>query len=86
MVALGEYEKGIDDSTQSLIQKNSRGIAHLIRGVAYAELVQESDAELDINSASAFSSVEFSSFNKVFGNLPDTFQNSKALLSRENAP
>lgn len=32
MVALGEYEKGIDDSTQSLIQKNSRGIAHLIRG------------------------------------------------------
>lgn len=86
MVALGEYEKSIDDLTQSLIQNNNRGIAHLMRGVAYAELGQESDAELDLNSASAFSSAEFSSFKKVFGNLPAAFQNSKALLSRENAP
>lgn len=86
MVALGEYEKGIDDLTQSLIQNNNRGIAHLLRGVAYAELGQEADAKLDINSASAFSSAEYASFNKVFGNLPDVFKNSQALLSRENAP
>lgn len=86
MVALGEYENAIDDLTKSLMQNNDRGIAHLMRGVAYAELGQEDDAKLDINSASAFSKAEFSSFNKVFGKLPDAFQNSKALLSRENAP
>lgn len=86
MFALGEYEKSIDDLTQSLIKNNNRGIAHLMRGIAYAELGHDSDAELDINSASAFSSAEFSSFNKVFGDLPDAFPNSKALLSRENAP
>ena len=86
MVALGEYEKAIDDLTRSLTQNNDRGIAHLMRGVAYNELGQEFDAELDINSAASFSTAEFSSFSKVFGNLPDAFKKSKALLGRENAP
>ncbi len=85
-IALGEYEKAIDDLTQSLIQNNDRGIAHLLRGVAYAELGQDTDAQLDINSASAFSRAEFTSFDKVFGKLPDAFKNSTALRSRDNAP
>ena len=86
MVALGEYEKGIDDLTLSLIQNNDRGIAHLLRGLAYGELGQKADAQLDINSASAFSSAEFASFNKVFGKLSNVFENSNLLMSRKNAP
>lgn len=85
-VALGEYEAGIVDLTSSLIQNNNRGIAHLIRGVAFAELGQKSDALLEINSASAFSTAEINSFNKIFADMPDAFQNTRALLAKENAP
>ncbi len=85
-VALGKYEAGIEDLTVSLIQNNNRGIAHLIRGVAYAELGEKSDALLEINSASAFSTAEINSFNKIFGDMPNAFQNTKALLAKENAP
>ena len=85
-VALGKYEQGIADLTSSLIKNNNRGIAHLIRGLAYAELGQKADAILDINSASAFSEAEYSSFHKLFGDRSDLFQNSRALLTEENAP
>jgi tetratricopeptide (TPR) repeat protein len=85
-VALGEYEQGIDDLTSSLKQNNDRGIAHLIRGLAYAELGQKSDADLDINSSSAFSSAEIDSFKKVFGDMPNAFQNTRAVLAKENSP
>ena len=85
-VALGEYELGVDDLTSSLKQNNDRGIAHLIRGLAYSELGQQSDAILDINSASAFSSSEIDSFKKVFGDMPNIFQNTKAMLAKENSP
>lgn len=86
MVALGEYESAIADLTQSLIKNNNRGIAHLMRGLAYGELGLLSDAKLDINSASAFSSAEFESFANLFGTLPGAFKNSRELLSKENAP
>lgn len=86
LVALGKYEEGIDDLTSSLMQNNNRGIAHLVRGLAYSELGQESDAALDINSASAFSDAEIASFKKLFGDLSGSFQNTKAMLARENAP
>jgi tetratricopeptide (TPR) repeat protein len=85
-VALGKYEQGIVDLTSSLKQNNDRGIAHLIRGLAYAELGQKSDAVLDINSASAFSAAEIASFKKVFGAMPNAFQNTRAMLAKENAP
>lgn len=85
-VALGEYEKAIDDLTFSLARNNDRGIAHLARGLAYAELGEDRDAVLDFNGASAFSESELQSFKKLFGNMPSPFKNSKALLSRENAP
>jgi tetratricopeptide (TPR) repeat protein len=87
LVALGKYEEAIDALTKSLIQNNNRGIAHLLRGLAYAETGQDSDATLDINSASAFSSAEFDSFKNLFGTLPEgMFKNSRSLLSRKNAP
>ena len=86
LVALGKYEDGISDLTSSLMQNNNRGIAHLVRGLAYSELGQESDAILDINSASAFSDSEIESFKKIFGDLPGSFQNTKAMLAKENAP
>lgn len=85
-VALRKYEQGIVDLTSSLKQNNDRGIAHLIRGLAYAELGQKSDAVLDINSASAFSAAEINSFKKVFGDIPDAFQTTRAMLAKENAP
>lgn len=52
-IALGEYKEGITDLTASLKQKNDRGIAHLLGGLAYGELGLESDAVLDINSESS---------------------------------
>ena len=85
-VALGEFEDGITDLTSSLMRNNNRGIAHLVRGLAYSELGQEADAVLDLNSASAFSEAEIGSFKKLFGNLPGPFQNTKAMLAKENAP
>ena len=84
--ALGDYQNTIDDLTLSLIRNNNRGIAHLVRGVAYAELGQDKYAALDLNSATAFSSAEFKSFRKLFGDRPNPFQNTKALLAKENAP
>lgn len=86
LVALGKYEDGINDLTSSLMQNNNRGIAHLVRGLAYSELGQESDAALDINSAAAFSDAELASFKKLFGNPSGPFQNTKAMLAKENAP
>jgi|GEM_PF-1846751 len=86
LVALGEYEDGITDLTLSLMRNNDRGIAHLVRGLAYSELGQEADAVLDLNSASAFSDAEIGSFKKLFGNLPGPFQNTRAMLAKENAP
>jgi len=84
--ALGEYEVAVTDLTASLKQNNDRGIAHLIRGLAYAELGFQSDAELDINSASAFSQAEIGSFKKLFGENSQLFKNAKAMLNEENAP
>jgi tetratricopeptide (TPR) repeat protein len=85
-VALGEYEDAIEDLTFSLARNNDRGIAHLARGLAYAELGLEHDAVLDFNGAEAFSEAELQSFRRLFGDMPSPFQNSKALLAKENAP
>ena len=85
-VALGEYEKAIDDLTFSLARNNDRGIAHLARGLAYAELGNEKDAVLDFNGSSAFSDAELKSFKQLFGDATSPFKNTKALLSKENAP
>ncbi len=84
--ALGQYQASILDLTQSLCRNNDRGIAHLLRGLAYSELGQSSDAELDFNSAAAFSEAELESFKNVFGVIDSPFKNTKALLSKENAP
>ena len=86
LVALGDYEKAIADLTFSLIRNNNRGIAHLARGLAYGELGNDKDAALDFNTASAFSDAELQSFKKLFGDIPNPFSNSKALLAKENAP
>ena len=85
-VALGEYDQAIEDLTVSLIRNNDRGIAHLARGLAYAELGKEHDAALDMNSATAFSDAELQSFKKLFGDLPSPFRNTQAFLAKENAP
>jgi hypothetical protein len=76
----------IKDLSLPLTRKNNRGIAHLIRVVAYAELGQEEYAMLDLNSAKAFSSGEFKSFKKLFGSLPAPFTKTKELVAKENAP
>jgi len=86
LFALGDYKNAVEDLTSALIRNNNRGIAHLVRGLAYAELGQENYAALDLNSATAFSSAEFQSFKKLFGDRPAPFQNTKALLAKENAP
>jgi tetratricopeptide (TPR) repeat protein len=86
LFALGDYSRAIDDLTLSLTRNNNRGIAHLARGMAYAELGEEKFAELDLNSATAFSSEEFKSFKKIFGELPAPFTKTRKLMSKENAP
>lgn len=86
LVALGEYERAIADLTFSLIRNNDRGIAHLVRGLAYSESGNDRDAALDFNTASAFSDSELQSFKKLFGDMPNPFSNTKALLAEENAP
>jgi tetratricopeptide (TPR) repeat protein len=86
LFALGDYEKAIEDLTMSLTRNNNRGIAHLARGMAYAELGDEEYATLDFSSARAFSSEEFKSFKKLFGDLPAPFTKTRELMARENAP
>ena len=86
LFALGDYERAVEDLTVSLTGNNNRGIAHLARGMAYAELGQEEYAALDLNSAKAFSSAEFKSFEKLFGDLPAPFTKARELMARENAP
>jgi hypothetical protein len=84
--AQGRHQRAIDDLSQSLSRNNNRGIAHLIRGLSYAELGNKSDAVLDINSAGAFSDAEFESFAKLFGTIGHPFRNARALMAEENAP
>ena len=84
--AQGRHQKAIGDLTASLSRNNNRGIAHLIRGLSYAELGNKSDAELDINSAGAFSDAELNSCAKLFGTIGHPFPNTKALMAEENAP
>ena len=84
--ALGDFEKAVEDLTMSLTRNNNRGIAHLARGMAYAELGEEKYATLDFSSAKAFSSEEFKSFKKLFGDLPSPFTRTRELMARENAP
>ena len=84
--ALGQYHTAILDLTQSLCRNNDRGIAHLVRGLAYLELGQSSDAELDFNSAATFSESEMESFKNVSGVIDSPFKNTKAMLLEENAP
>ena len=86
LFALGNYEKAVQDLTSSLARNNNRGIAHLARGMAYAELGDEEYATLDFNSAKAFSSEEFKSFKKLFGDLPAPFTKARKLMAKENAP
>ncbi|MDX1776419.1 MAG: tetratricopeptide repeat protein, partial [Desulfobulbales bacterium] len=86
LFALADYEKAIADLTFSLARNNNRGIAHLARGMAYAELGEDEFAALDFNSAKAFSSEEFKSFKKLFGDLPAPFTRTRELMARENAP
>jgi tetratricopeptide (TPR) repeat protein len=86
LFALGDYSRAIEDLTLSLTRNNNRGIAHLARGMAYAELGEEKFAELDLNSATAFSSEEFKSFKKLFGDLPAPFTKARELMAKENAP
>lgn len=81
-----KFDRAIEDLTQSLIRNNNRGIAHLIRGLAYAELGEESDAALEFNSASAFSEAELGSFKSLFGESSSLFSNMQSLLAQENAP
>lgn len=85
-IALKEYREAIDDLTFSLARNNDRGIAHLARGIAYAELGDESDAALDFNGSNAFSEAEIRSFKKLFGDKATPFRNTRAMLSKENAP
>lgn len=85
-VGLARFEDAIEDLTQCLRRNNDRGIAHLARGLAYSELGDEKYAELDFNSASAFSEAELQSFTKLFGKMPSPFKNTQALLAKENAP
>ena len=84
--ALGQYEAAIRDLTQSLCRNNDQGIAHLIRGLSYSELGQNHDAELDFNSAAAFSESEMESFKNVFGVIDSPFKNTKASLAEGSAP
>jgi tetratricopeptide (TPR) repeat protein len=86
LFALGDYGRAIEDFTLSLRRNNNRGIAHLARGMAYAELGQEEYATIDFSSARAFSSEEFKSFKKLFGNLPTPFTKTRELMAKENAP
>jgi tetratricopeptide (TPR) repeat protein len=86
LFAMGNYEKAIEDLTLSLTRNNYRGIAHLARGMAYAELDQGEYATLDFSSAKAFSSEEFKSFKKLFGDLPAPFTKARELLAKDNAP
>ena len=86
LFALGDYRGAIEDLTVSLTKNNNRGIAHLARGVSYAELGQEEFAALDFSSAKAFSSEEFKSFKKLFGNIPAPFTKARELMAKENAP
>jgi len=86
LFALGDYERAIEDLTLSLTRNNNRGIAHLARGMAYAELGEEEYATLDFGSAKAFSSEEFKSFKKLFGDLPAPFTRTRELMAKENAP
>ncbi len=67
----------------SLRGRNGLGIAHLVRGLAYSALGQSSDAELDFNSAAAFSESEMESFKNVFGVIDSPFKNTRAMLSEE---
>lgn len=85
-VALEEYKAAIDDLTRSLVKNHGRGIAYLARGIAYSELGQERDAELDFNSASAFSKAELDSFLKVFDNHPGQRNKTLEMLRRQSAP
>lgn len=85
LVALGKYEKAIDDLTLSLMRNHNRGIAHLLRGLAYSETDNKRDAVIDINTASAFLDAELQSFKKLFGDMPNSFIRSRALLAEKNA-
>ena len=80
------HQQAISDLTASLSRNNNRGIAHLLRGLSYAELGNKSDAVLDINSAGAFSDAELNSFAKLFGTIGHPFQNARTLMAEENAP
>jgi Flp pilus assembly protein TadD len=84
--ALGQYTAAIQDLTQSLSRNNDRGIAHLIRGLAYSELGQSKDAELDFNTAAAFSSSEMESFKNVFSVIDSPFKNTKKMLAEGSGP
>lgn len=86
LFALGDYMGAIEDLSVSLTKNNNRGIAHLARGMAYAQLGQEEFATLDFSSAKAFSSEEFKSFKKLFGELPAPFTKTRELMAKENAP
>lgn len=85
-IALGEYKAAIEDLTRSLTKNHNRGIAYLARGLAYAELGEEKDAQLDFNSASAFSEAELQSFLKVFDNHPAQRNRTMEMLKRQSAP
>jgi tetratricopeptide (TPR) repeat protein len=85
-VALSEYENAVEDLTRSLTKNHSRGIAYLARGLAYAELGEETDAALDFNSAAAFSSAEVESFLKLFENHKSQLNKTMVMLKRESAP
>ena len=85
-VALKEYEEAISDLTRSLTKNHGRGIAYLARGIAYTELGQEKNAELDFNSASAFSTAELKSFLNVFDNHPAQRAKTLEMLKRQSAP
>lgn len=85
-VALGNYNAAMKDLTQSLIRNHDRGIAYLVRGLAYSELGKDTDAVLDFNSSSHFSSAEFKSFKNVFGKAVSPFQQTKTRLAEEDAP
>ena len=85
-IALQQYEAAIVDLTRSLTKNHKRGIAYLARGLAYTELGNEKDAQLDFNSASAFSEAELQSFLKVFDNHPAQRNKTIEMLKRQGAP
>ena len=92
-VALRRFEEAERDFS-SVLETDSdnerayyfRGVARLLRGLAYSELDQSGEAETDFKTVADFSEYEMESFKNVFGVIDSPFKNTKAMLSEDKAP